>query len=62
MYVQLKSRYSNIAHNRRFMVGIDKDKMKLFNMESSKYSQKEPEPETKFKPAKAAKDFRGIKV
>jgi replicative DNA helicase len=66
MYVQLKSRYSNIAHDRRFMVGIDKDKMKLFNMDNNNgfgpKSQDDDKEDKKFRHAKVAKDFSGIKL
>lgn len=62
--IQLKSRYRNKDKDKRFMVGIDKDKMKLFNMDNHgfQHSRDVPEQDTKFRQAKATKDFSGIKL
>lgn len=35
MYKQLKNRYTDVAHNKRFVIGIDKSRMKLYNVEQS---------------------------
>lgn len=35
MFKQLKNRYSDDSHNRRFVVGIDKSKMKLYDVENA---------------------------
>ena len=33
MIKQLKNRYSDISQNKRFMVGVDRSRMKLFDLE-----------------------------
>jgi len=35
MFIQLKSRYSDIGYYKKFMVGVDKSKMRLYNVEQS---------------------------
>lgn len=35
MFKQLKNRYEDVTRNRRFVVGIDKSKMKLYNLDPS---------------------------
>lgn len=35
MVIQLKNRYSDFNRNKKFMVGVDKTKMRLFDLESS---------------------------
>lgn len=35
MFKQLKNRYEDVTKNRRFVVGIDKSKMKLYNLDPS---------------------------
>jgi hypothetical protein len=34
-FKQLKNRYSDITQNRRFVVGVDRKKMRLYNVEAS---------------------------
>lgn len=62
---QLKNRYNDIASNKRFVVGINRAKMKLFDVEES--AQKDlvdttpaPQPQKGFKPFGGKKtDFSG---
>jgi hypothetical protein len=35
MVKQLKNRYNDLASNRKFMIGINRSKMKLFNIDES---------------------------
>ena len=35
MVKQLKNRYNDLASNRKFMIGINRSKMKLFNVDES---------------------------
>lgn len=59
----LKNRYSDIAVNRKFVVGIDRSKMKLYNLEESaqqglsESGYQPPVAETK-KPQKSFDDFK----
>ena len=59
----LKNRYSDIAANRKFVVGIDRSKMKLYNLEESaqqglsESGYQPPVAETK-KPQKSFDDFK----
>lgn len=39
---QLKSRYDNIANNRRFTIGVDKTKMTLYDVESTENNEDYP--------------------
>ncbi len=52
MIKQLKNRYDDIAKNKRFVVGIDKSKMRLYNLEASAQQalMKEEEPPEPKKP------------
>jgi len=59
----LKNRYSDIAVNRKFVVGVDRSKMKLYNLEESaqqglsESGYQPPVTETK-KPQKSFDDFK----
>ena len=39
MVKQLKNRYNDVAANRKFVVGIDRSKMKLFDLDASAQQQ-----------------------
>jgi hypothetical protein len=56
MVKQLKNRYAEITTNKRFVIGIDRSRMKLFDLDASAQrdlvqlsTTKEPEEETAFK-------------
>ena len=63
---QLKNRYNDPSMNKRFVIGIDKSKMKLYDVEQSAQDladsgQPEPEPiPRKFDGGK--NKFKGLKV
>ena len=63
---QLKNRYNDPSQNKRFVIGIDKSKMKLYDVEQSAQDladsgQDEPEPiPRKFEGGKSK--FKGLKV
>ena len=65
MVKQLKNRYNDPTANRKFVVGIDRAKMKLFDVEQTAQDDildKEPDfkyddEESKFKPTKSFADF-----
>ena len=64
MVKQLKNRYNDPTMNRKFVVGIDRAKMKLFDVEQTAQDDildKEPDfkydEESKFKPTKSFADF-----
>ena len=65
MVKQLKNRYNDPTTNRKFVVGIDRAKMKLFDVEQTAQDDildKEPDfkyddEESKFKPTKSFADF-----
>ena len=46
MVKQLKNRYNDTAINRKFIVGINRAKMKLFDVEQTQLSDANQEPET----------------
>ena len=65
MVKQLKNRYNDLTSNRKFVVGIDRAKMRLFDVEQTAQDDildKEPDfkyddEESKFKPTKSFADF-----
>ena len=65
MVKQLKNRYNDLISNRKFVVGIDRAKMRLFDVEQTAQDDildKEPDfkyddEESKFKPTKSFADF-----
>ena len=65
MVKQLKNRYNDLISNRKFVVGIDRAKMKLFDVEQTAQDDildREPDfkyddEESKFKPTKSFADF-----
>ena len=64
MVKQLKNRYNDLNLNKRFMVGIDKSKMKLYDLEQSvqdsiQDSGQQPAP---FKTQQNKSKFSGLKV
>jgi len=56
MFKQLKNRYNDVSTNRRFLVGIDRSKMKLFDLEDSAQKLIETEPKQK------TQNYSGFKV
>lgn len=65
MVKQLKNRYNDITVHRKFVVGIDRAKMKLFDVEQTAQTDildnkpefKYDDPESNFKPTKSFADF-----
>jgi len=43
MVIQLKSRYDDINRAKKFMVGVDRPKMKLYDVDASVYAGKSDE-------------------
>lgn len=73
LFKQIKNRYNDVSRNRRFVVGIDRSKMRLYNVDPSAQEElddagqdKEDTPgfdKTKFgQGMKAERDFSKIKV
>jgi replicative DNA helicase len=69
MVKQLKNRYSDVAKNKRFIIGVDKSKMRLFDVEASAQSlsdanQTSPVTTSPFgsRSAGPKKSFEGFKV
>lgn len=65
---QLKNRYDNLDNMKRFVIGVDKTKMKLYDVEQSAQdiveSGQDETPAPKFVPMKKAtsEKFKGLKV
>lgn len=59
MFKQLKNRFSDIERNKRFMVGVDKSKMRLYNVEET--SQNSINPDLTSKPDDTKAKFQGFK-
>ena len=57
MFKQLKNRYNDVSINRRFLIGIDRSKMKLYDLEDTAQTLIETNP-----PKENTKDFSGFKV
>lgn len=47
LFIQLKNRWSDINFKKRFLVGIDRSKMKLFDLENSSVSYKQEQADKK---------------
>ena len=67
MVKQLKNRYNDPSINKRFVVGIDRGKMKLYDVEASAQdvadSGQDDNPKPVFDRAKpTANKFKGLKV
>jgi archaellum biogenesis ATPase FlaH len=66
MVKQLKNRYNDLNLNKRFMVGIDKSKMKLYDLEQSVQDSIQDSgqsaPATSWKPQGNKSKFSGLKV
>jgi hypothetical protein len=65
MVKQLKNRYNDPTMNRKFVIGVDRAKMKLYDVEAR--AQRDlvdsgQEPETWQPRNKPQRDFSGIKV
>lgn len=63
MVKQLKNRYSDLTHHKRFTIGIDRAKMKLYDIEQSAQTGiADAGHGHEFSPAKQKKNFEGFKV
>lgn len=63
MVKQLKNRYSDLTHHKRFTIGIDRAKMKLYDIEQSAQTGiVDAGHGHEFSPAKQKKNFEGFKV
>jgi replicative DNA helicase len=63
MVKQLKNRYSDLTHHKRFTIGIDRAKMKLYDIEQSAQADiVDAGHGHEFSPAKQKKNFEGFKV
>jgi len=69
MVKQLKNRYSDPARNIRDIIGVDKSKMKLYDVEQSAKNivdtgddMPAPTPKPQFKPKDSNNKFKGLKV
>lgn len=60
MIKQLKNRYSDPGHNKRFLVGIDRPKMTFFDLEDSAQSGILPEAQNKTYAPKKSKEEKDI--
>jgi len=58
MVKQLKNRYNDPSMNKRFVVGVDRAKMKLFDVDNSQVSIMQDSPQ----PTQPQGDFSGFKV
>jgi replicative DNA helicase len=56
MIKQLKNRYNDVSMNKKFVVGIDRSKMRLYDVEDSAQTL------TQDSPHKATKDFSSLKM
>ena len=61
MVKQLKNRYSDITNNRRFVIGIDRPKMRLFDCEEESQDGLMQEDDL-FGSLGKKKDFSGLNV
>ena len=64
MVKQLKNRYNDLAMNRRFVVGIDRSKMRLYDCEQTAQDDildSGKEEEYTYEEAKSKKSFEGFK-
>jgi hypothetical protein len=67
MVKQLKNRYNDPTTNRKFMIGVDRAKMKLYDVEATaqkglSQSGQEPDVDTKFGSGiRTTRDFSDIK-
>jgi hypothetical protein len=67
MVKQLKNRYNDPTTNRKFMIGVDRAKMKLYDVEATaqkglSQSGQEPDVDTKFGSSiRTTRDFSDIK-
>lgn len=63
MVKQLKNRYNDPTKNKRFVIGIDRAKMKLFDVdERAQTLSKEPSPTSTVKPGRSSVNFDDFKV
>lgn len=72
MVKQLKNRYSDVAKNKRFIIGVDKSKMRLYDVEGSAQSLADSNPAPKShvavtpfgsgRPTAPKKNFEGFKL
>ena len=63
MVKQLKNRYSDLTHHKRFTIGIDRAKMKLYDIEQSAQTGIVDAGHChEFSPSKQKKNFEGFKV
>jgi hypothetical protein len=66
MVKQLKNRYEDMEKNKRFVVGVDRSKMKLYDVEASAQadiSESGQEPQQQPQQKSFSKDkFKGLKV
>jgi len=63
MVKQLKNRYSDLTHHKRFTIGIDRAKMKLYDIEQSAQTGiVDAGHGHEFSPSKQKKNFEGFKV
>lgn len=64
MFKQLKNRYSDPNNNRRFVVGLNREKMKLYDLEkTAQTSFKKAETQTRKQPTVNAEDpFAGLPI
>jgi len=67
MVKQLKNRYADPTHHKRFVVGVDRAKMKLYDIEQSGQTGltdagSEPKPRTVMGPPGNRRDFSDLKV
>lgn len=60
MYKQLKNRYNDLGKNRKFVVGVDKSKMRLYNLEAA--SQGVIAGNNQQSPVTNKKDFGGFTI
>lgn len=61
MIKQLKNRYNDLSYYKKFMVGIDRNKMRIFDVEESAQSGLSDTPSTSYAPKsrheKSTNDF-----
>ena len=60
MVKQLKNRYSDLASNRRFVVGVDRAKMRLYDCDDS--AQEDIMDDSSLSPSNSKRDYSGINV
>ena len=60
MVKQLKNRYNDIVKNKRFVIGVDRSKMKLFDVEDR--AQTLTNDSTPVKPGRTSADFSAFKI